>query len=140
MSDYPCVCGYVFAARWEREDHYNTANDGLQHGQPVRGGSVTNTQQPTPEDVIASALKELGIEHTTSQWTAVITQKLVEAGYEILDPNAPPETPKGEDLTAGAGPDDTCGCGEPITMYDGEWLHIYNEDLRGTGDHEPKPW
>jgi hypothetical protein len=46
----------------------------------------------------------------------------------------------GAELTAGAGPDDTCGCGEPITMYEGEWLHIYNEDLRGTGDHDPHPY
>lgn len=47
--------------------------------------------------------------------------------------------PKGEDLTEGAGPDDRCGCGEPITMYEGVWLHVYNEELRGTDDHDPEP-
>lgn len=49
------------------------------------------------------------------------------------------ETVSGDDLTEGAGPDDTCSCGEPITMLDDEWMHIYSEELRGTGDHDPAP-
>lgn len=46
----------------------------------------------------------------------------------------------GADLTDGASDEEEfCGCGEPITMYDGEWLHIYNPELRGTDDHEARP-
>jgi len=45
----------------------------------------------------------------------------------------------GCDVPDGAGPDATCGCGEPITMYDGEWLHIFNPELRGTDDHDAEP-
>lgn len=45
----------------------------------------------------------------------------------------------GEDFTAGAGPDETCGCGEAITWYGGTWLHIANPELRGTDDHDAEP-
>ncbi len=45
----------------------------------------------------------------------------------------------GEDVTAGAGPDATCGCGEAITWFEGAWLHIFNPELRGTDDHEAEP-
>lgn len=45
----------------------------------------------------------------------------------------------GDDVTAGAGPDATCGCGERITMYDGVWLHVFNPELRGTDDHDAHP-
>lgn len=31
---FACVCGYTFAERWEREDHWNTAQGGS-HGIPV---------------------------------------------------------------------------------------------------------
>jgi hypothetical protein len=47
--------------------------------------------------------------------------------------------PSGTDLTEGVGPDAVCGCGEPITQYDGVWLHIYNPELRGTDDHDASP-
>jgi hypothetical protein len=46
---------------------------------------------------------------------------------------------RGEDITAGAGPDEHCGCGEPITWFEGEWMHIFSEQLRGTGDHTAEP-
>lgn len=46
---------------------------------------------------------------------------------------------RGEEFTEGAGPDETCGCGEEITWYDGEWLHIANPALRGTDDHNAEP-
>jgi hypothetical protein len=52
---------------------------------------------------------------------------------------ADPEPVRGEDVAEGAGPDDVCGCGEPITMYDGAWLHIFNPELRGTDDHDAHP-
>lgn len=45
----------------------------------------------------------------------------------------------GNDVTEGAGPDATCGCGDPVTYYAGEWMHIYSEELRGTGDHNAEP-
>jgi hypothetical protein len=45
----------------------------------------------------------------------------------------------GGDFTDGAGPDATCGCGEPITMYDDYWLHVINPELRGTDDHDAEP-
>ena len=45
----------------------------------------------------------------------------------------------GGDFTAGAGPDEICGCGEEITWYEGQWLHVANPELRGTGDHDAEP-
>jgi hypothetical protein len=50
-----------------------------------------------------------------------------------------PLEPAGDDLTEGAGPDDVCDCGEPITMFDGRWMHIYNPELRGSDDHHAQP-
>lgn len=46
----------------------------------------------------------------------------------------------GADFTDGAwdGEED-CGCGEPITFFEGEWMHIVSEELRGTGDHVAEP-
>lgn len=43
------------------------------------------------------------------------------------------------DVTDGIEAHDTCGCGEPIALYEGEWLHVYNERLRGTDDHDADP-
>ena len=46
----------------------------------------------------------------------------------------------GSEFTAGASDEpEWCGCGEPITEYDGEWLHIINPVLRGTDDHDAHP-
>jgi hypothetical protein len=46
----------------------------------------------------------------------------------------------GADFTEGASDEPVfCGCGEPITEYDGEWLHIINPVLRGTDDHDAHP-
>ena len=46
----------------------------------------------------------------------------------------------GADVTEGASDVEAyCGCGEPITEYDGAWLHIYNPELRGTDDHDASP-
>ena len=33
----------------------------------------------------------------------------------------------------------TCGCGEPIVLCDGEWLHLYNPELTGADDHDASP-
>ena len=43
------------------------------------------------------------------------------------------------DVTDGIEQHDECGCGEPIALWQGTWFHIYNEDLRGSDDHEPEP-
>lgn len=32
-----------------------------------------------------------------------------------------------------------CGCGQPIALHDGEWLHVYNPELTGADDHEARP-
>jgi hypothetical protein len=32
-----------------------------------------------------------------------------------------------------------CGCGWPVTEYDGAWVHVYNDYLTGTDDHDPDP-
>jgi len=46
----------------------------------------------------------------------------------------------GDQFTDGASAEEEyCGCGEPITWYDGEWLHIINPVLRGTDDHDARP-
>lgn len=46
----------------------------------------------------------------------------------------------GAQFTEGASADpEYCGCGEPITLYEGQWMHIISEELRGTGDHEASP-
>jgi hypothetical protein len=42
-------------------------------------------------------------------------------------------------VTDGIDDIDTCGCGDPIALYDGEWCHVYNDRLRGTDDHDPVP-
>ena len=50
----------------------------------------------------------------------------------------PPIT--GGDVTDGASEEEEyCGCGEPITWYEGEWLHIYTPELRGSDDHDAEP-
>src|SRR6185437_4133459 len=41
----------------------------------------------------------------------------------------------GGDVTDEAGPDDVCGCGEPITLFEGAWVHIINPVLSGTTGH-----
>lgn len=43
------------------------------------------------------------------------------------------------DVTDGIEAHDTCGCGEPIARYEGEWMHVYNPQLRGTDDHDATP-
>jgi len=46
----------------------------------------------------------------------------------------------GADFTDGAyDGEEFCGCGEPITYFEGEWMHIVSEELRGTGDHTAEP-
>lgn len=82
---------------------------------------------------------------------AGVLASLAENGYAIIDvsPDGPghhttaeldeASSLSGRDLTEGAGPDASCGCGEPITFYDGVWLHIINPELRGTDDHDAEP-
>lgn len=214
-KDYPCVCGYVFAARWEREDHWNTADDGREHGQPRSTASLCGNREPherhaispghdiaafpplecpgipapggtrraqesvcaahipsyardgrllqqssapctvcgepsavilpaitsadrTPENIIADAIRQDAEEQqmTIPELADHIMRELQLNGFAVEDALEPVH---GEDITEGAGPDDTCGCGEPITMYDGVWLHIYNPELRGTDDHDARP-
>jgi hypothetical protein len=43
------------------------------------------------------------------------------------------------DVTEGIQAHGTCGCGEPIALWEGSWFHVYNEQLRGTDDHDPDP-
>lgn len=43
------------------------------------------------------------------------------------------------EVTDGIEQHDECGCGEPIALWQGTWVHIYNEELRGSDDHEPEP-
>jgi hypothetical protein len=46
----------------------------------------------------------------------------------------------GADFTEGAYEgEESCGCGEPITFFEGGWMHIVSEKLRGTGDHYAEP-
>lgn len=97
-------------------------------------------QQQQPENIIGDVIRASGVIQSapgavrSTQLTAQIMAALERAGYEITDGSI-----SGADLTEGAGPDDTCGCGEPITLYEGEWLHIFNPELRGTDDHEASP-
>lgn len=44
-----------------------------------------------------------------------------------------------EGMIKGQGDTATCGCGYPITEYGGRWLHVFNDDLTGTGDHDAEP-
>ncbi len=41
-----------------------------------------------------------------------------------------------EDIVEDQGPVSACGCGWPITEYGGELLHVFNERLTGSDDHE----
>lgn len=43
------------------------------------------------------------------------------------------------ELVDGQGPVDWCGCGEPMTEYDGVLLHVYNPALTGADDHDASP-
>jgi hypothetical protein len=43
------------------------------------------------------------------------------------------------DVTDGIDAHEICGCGEPIALYEDRWLHVYNDELRGTGDHDAAP-
>jgi hypothetical protein len=43
------------------------------------------------------------------------------------------------DIVDGQGPVFVCGCGYPATTYDGRAVHVFNDDLTGTDDHEPRP-
>lgn len=43
------------------------------------------------------------------------------------------------DVTEGIEEHGTCGCGEPMVFWEGSWHHVYNDQLRGTDDHEPTP-
>lgn len=44
-----------------------------------------------------------------------------------------------ENLVVGQGATTDCGCGWPITQYDGVWLHVYNPELTGCDDHDAQP-
>ncbi|GAA4209616.1 hypothetical protein GCM10022252_76390 [Streptosporangium oxazolinicum] len=43
------------------------------------------------------------------------------------------------EIVDGQGALETCGCGEWITCYDGEWFHIFNPALVGADDHDAAP-
>src|SRR5690606_6416056 len=43
------------------------------------------------------------------------------------------------DLVDGQGRVEVCTCGQPITEYEGRWLHVYNPELTGADDHEARP-
>jgi hypothetical protein len=43
------------------------------------------------------------------------------------------------EVVAGQGETTDCGCGWPITVYDGEWMHVFNPALTGSDDHDPEP-
>ena len=92
----------------------------------------------TPEEIIWEVLQGSAGMMTLTQRTDRIMRELTLNGYEVRD-TLHPEPIRGEDITEGAGPDAFCGCGEPITMYDGVWLHIFNPELRGTDDHDADP-
>jgi hypothetical protein len=52
-----------------------------------------------------------------------------------------PLKPAADSFADHAGPqNDTCLCGEPITMSGGSWLHQYNPELQGTDDHDAAPF
>ncbi|NAS22476.1 hypothetical protein GT755_12365 [Herbidospora sp. NEAU-GS84] len=40
-------------------------------------------------------------------------------------------------LVDGQGPIGTCGCGLPVTEYEGQVVHVFNDFLMGTDDHDP---
>lgn len=43
------------------------------------------------------------------------------------------------DVIDGIEQQETCSCGEPIVLYDGDWLHLYNPELTGADDHDASP-
>lgn len=107
-----------------------------------------NASQPprTPEIVVQRALRKLPRTAPLRDIAAVILTELRLSGYDVHDVlNEPGWGITGGDLTRGAGPDDTCGCGEPITRYEGKWLHNAIRILRsrlaaaGFDDHDARP-
>lgn len=40
-TEFPCICGQVFAQRWERESHWNDPPDNMPHGIPVEGADYS---------------------------------------------------------------------------------------------------
>lgn len=43
------------------------------------------------------------------------------------------------DIVANQEAQSHCGCGDPVVLYEGEWYHVYNPALTGTGDHDAHP-
>lgn len=86
-----------------------------------------------------SELKD-SAENLLRDWAPILPAAAVAALRDIVDRAfLLGQELHGEDFTDGAGPDETCGCGEDITWYDGEWMHIANPALRGTDDHQAEP-
>jgi len=44
-----------------------------------------------------------------------------------------------EQVVEGQGETTDCGRGWPITVYDGQWLHVFNPALTGCDDHDAAP-
>ncbi|WP_158578436.1 hypothetical protein [Spongiactinospora rosea] len=55
------------------------------------------------------------------------------------EPEIQDELARLADIVDGQGEVTWCGCGEPITEYYGEWLHVYNPALTGANDHDAEP-
>lgn len=99
----------------------------------------------TPEGVITGVLRDhhvisgagLIVQEPGSQLADAILRELQLAGFTVA--SAEDLEVLGSDVTDGAGPDSTCGCGEPVTYYDGVWMHVFNPELRGTDDHDAHP-
>lgn len=53
--------------------------------------------------------------------------------------DAPTELDHLAEIVDGQGRVEWCGCGEPMTEYEGEWLHVYNPALTGADDHDASP-
>lgn len=123
--------------------------------------TITETGGPSPELIISQVLQGIPFSgaESTAAFTAQVIHDLSASGYAIVSvsPDGPgwvtlkqlntavnqaqrdAEELHGGDFTDGAGPDAVCGCGEPITLFEGAWLHIINPELRGTDDHDAEP-
>lgn len=97
-------------------------------------GRVTHWQAETPVEHAALEYAETHVPVVAAASPYGITAFLAGAAWQEDQPLT------GADVTDGASEEaETCSCGEPITFYDGEWLHIFNPALRGTDDHDAKP-
>lgn len=118
-------------------------------------------KQDAPELIISRILQETPFSsaESTARFTAWIISDLGRSGYAIVSVSpdgsgyvtleqlnaavnqarAGAGELRGGGFTDGAGPDAMCGCGEPITFYEGEWLHVINPRLRGSDDHDAEP-